>query len=211
MNAATLQAAMPGLPRAKADEYVGFLNAAMREFQVTSIIRSRHALAQVGHESLSLRYFEEIASGAAYEGRKDLGNTQPGDGVRFKGRGPIQITGRTNYTTIGRMLNLDLVGNPPMAANPRHAFRVSFAWWFNAGCNGIADRGAGDDVVVALTRRINGGTNGLADRRSRFAAVGRLGNAILPGAETTIEEEEETSRASGMQYVASNMFPVGFK
>lgn len=150
----------------------------MREFGVTNQPRARMYLAQVGHESVSLRYFEEIASGAAYEGRRDLGNTQPGDGVRFKGRGPIQITGRHNYTLAGNALKLPLVSNPPMAADPKHAFRVSTWWWWQAGLNPISDR----NDVLGATRRINGGTNGLADRQNRWNAIGRLGAAILPGA-----------------------------
>ena len=58
---------------------------------------------QLAHESVSLRYFEEIASGSAYEGRRDLGNIHPGDGVRYKGRGPIQLTGRSNYRVAGEI------------------------------------------------------------------------------------------------------------
>jgi predicted chitinase len=178
MNVDTLMAAMPGLGRARAQECVEHNNAAMREFRIDNTARARMWLAQIGHESASLRYFEEIASGAAYEGRRDLGNVQSGDGVRFKGRGPIQITGRANYTAASRALGLDLVGNPTLAAAPRVAFRISAWWWANAGVNAIADR----NDVTAATRRINGGLNGLADRQSRWNAIGRLGNAILPGA-----------------------------
>ncbi len=68
----------------------------MNENGINTPLRRVHFFAQIGHESKELIYSEEIASGRAYEGRFDLGNTQPGDGVRFKGRGLIQITGRAN-------------------------------------------------------------------------------------------------------------------
>jgi predicted chitinase len=176
MDVATLQAAMPGLATAKATEYLAPMEAAMAEFGVTSELRSRMWLAQVGHESLSLKYFEEIASGAAYEGRKDLGNTQPGDGKRFKGRGPIQLTGRANYTTAAKALNLPLVDNPPMAADPKYAFRISAWWWEAHGLNPISDKAD----VTAATRRINGGLNSLADRQSRYERARALGPRVIP-------------------------------
>ena len=177
MNVDTLCKAMPGLSRSLAQSYLGPMEAAMREYQITNVHRIWMWLAQVGHESVSLRYFEEIASGAAYEGRADLGNTQPGDGVRFKGRGPIQITGRSNYTNAGNGLSLGLVSNPPMAADPKHAFRVSAWWWKTHGLNEISDR----DDVQGATRRINGGLNGLSDRQSRYNTCRALGNAVLVG------------------------------
>jgi predicted chitinase len=177
MNVDTLCAAMPGLTRSKATEYLPHMEKAMNEFAITNVHRSWMWLAQTGHESVSLTYFEEIASGAAYEGRKDLGNTQPGDGKKYKGRGPIQITGRTNYTQAGAALKLDLVNNPQIAAQPVHAFRVSAWWWKTHGLNEISDR----DDVVAATKRINGGTNGLSDRQSRYNKARALGNAVIPG------------------------------
>jgi len=177
VNTDTLMAAMPGLPRDKAQAYLAPMETAMREFGITSQPRACMWLAQTGHESLSLRHFEEIASGAAYEGRKDLGNTQPGDGKRFKGRGPIQITGRFNYTEAGKALGLPLVTQPQLAAQPQHAFRVSAWWWRKHGLNEISDR----QDVTAATRRINGGTRGLADRQSRYARCRALGAAVVPG------------------------------
>lgn len=177
MNIDTFLRAMPGLSSAKAQQYLGPMEAAEREFGVTTVPRARMWLAQVGHESASLVYFEELASGAAYEGRADHGNTQPGDGVRFKGRGPIQITGRANYAQAGQALGLPLVQDPPMAADPRYAFRVSAWWWKTHGLNELAD--AGD--VVGATRRINGGLNGLTDRQQRFDRCQALGNGVLPG------------------------------
>lgn len=176
MDVDTLLAAMPGLDRTRATGYLGPMEAAMCEYGITSEARARMWLAQVGHESVSLRYFEEIASGAAYEGRSDLGNTQPGDGVRFKGRGPIQITGRSNYTSAGNALGLPLVSNPPMAADPNYAFRVSAWWWATHGLNEISDTGD----VTAATRRINGGYNGLSDRQNRYATVRNLGSKVIP-------------------------------
>lgn len=176
MNVDTLLAAMPGLTRTLATQYLPPMEAAQREFQITNELRSRMWLAQVGHESASLRYFEEIASGAAYEGRSDLGNTQPGDGVKYKGRGPIQITGRANYTQAAGALGLDLVNRPTMAADPQHAFRVSAWWWQAHGLNPLAE---GADAVRTCTRRINGGYNGLADRQSRYDRATGLGAKVI--------------------------------
>src|SRR5918992_3196345 len=110
----------------------------MREHEITTPVRARMFLAQVMHESAALRYFEEIASGAAYEGRRDLGNVRPGDGRRFKGRVPIQLTGRANYTLFGKLLGLDLVGRPEIAATPRVGWRTSALFFQRRGCNPAA-------------------------------------------------------------------------
>lgn len=177
MDIATMRAALPGLDDGRARQMHPPMEGAMREFQITSAMRSAMWLAQIGHESNSLRWMEELASGAAYEGRRDLGNTQRGDGVRFKGRGPIQLTGRANYTRAGQALKLNLVGNPGLAAQPQHAFRVSAWWWKTHGLNEISDRGD----VLGATRRINGGTNGLNDRRRRYDIACRLGDRVIPG------------------------------
>jgi putative chitinase len=104
---------MPNLGQAKASQYLPHLNRALGEGQINTCKRKSAFLAQIAHESAQLRYFEEIASGAAYEGRRDLGNTQPGDGRRFKGRGPIQLTGRANYQRAGQALGLNLVATQP--------------------------------------------------------------------------------------------------
>jgi predicted chitinase len=177
MNVDTLLKAMPGLARARAQTCLPYMETACRKYSITTQARLWMWLAQIGHESVSLRYFEEIASGAAYEGRKDLGNTQPGDGKRFKGRGPIQITGRYNYTAAAKALGLNLVGNPAMAAQPQYAFHVSAWWWGTHGLNTFSDK----QDVTGATRRINGGTNGLADRQSRFTRCKNLGGAVLLG------------------------------
>lgn len=117
-------------------------------------------LAQIAHESGSLRYVRELADGKAYEGRKDLGNVMPGDGVRFKGRGLIQITGRTNYQKVGNFLHYDFIADPEGLEKP-YAAVLSAGWfWLTKGLNELADR---EDFKL-ITKRINGGYNGLSDR-----------------------------------------------
>ena len=104
--------------------YVEPLNAAMSEFDIDdNVERETHFLAQVAHESGGFNYVRELASGEAYEGRASLGNTEPGDGVRFKGRGLIQITGRENYHACGIALGLDLTENPELLEEPLNAAR----------------------------------------------------------------------------------------
>lgn len=155
---------MPSLPMSKAKAYLPFLNRAMAEAKINTKPRKAMFLAQLAHESVSLRYFEEIASGAAYEGRRDLGNIHPGDGVRYKGRGPIQLTGRSNYRAAGRALGLPLESKPKMAAQPSVGFRTAAWFWTSRGLNRYADQGNFREV----TRRINGGFNGLSDRLAYY-------------------------------------------
>lgn len=170
VTAGDLTRIMPGLSRSKAHKVEPYLNRAMVEFGITTPKRQAAFLAQLGHESGSLKYFEEIASGAAYEGRTDLGNTHPGDGKRYKGRGPIQLTGRANYRAAGRALGLPLEKRPGMAARISVGFRTAGWFWKTHGLNGLADRGAFDTI----SRTINGGDNGLQDRRDYWARAKRV-------------------------------------
>jgi len=140
---------------------------AMDEFEINTPLRQAAFLAQIGHESGQLRYVLELASGAAYEGRKDLGNTQPGDGPRFKGRALLQITGRSNYAKCGAALGLDLIAHPELLEQPINACRASAWWWKSHGLNELADEGMAGFGVI--TRRINGGANGMADRLALFS------------------------------------------
>ena len=149
-----------GVPSSIARREAPLAIAAMLERGITSRARARDFLAQVLHESGGLRWFEEIADGSAYEGRTDLGNVRPGDGRRFKGRGPIQLTGRANYRWAGRALRLNLEGHPGLASSHRIGWRIAALYWQARGLNALADRGD----FLGITRRINGGTNGWADR-----------------------------------------------
>src|SRR6185503_368688 len=163
-----LRQIMPNCPAAKRADYLPFIQQAMAEFGITSYLRETAFLAQLAHESAELRYMEEIASGAAYEGRRDLGNTQPGDGKRFKGRGPIQITGRANYKAVGDALGVDFIAHPEWAALPEYGFRTAAWFWTSRGLNALADQGTLDSFK-RITRKINGGLNGWGDRVIRWA------------------------------------------
>ena len=174
-----LHTIMPELPAAKSATLFPFLAAAIREFAIDSPARTAAFLAQLAHESAQFRFMEEIWGPTSAQQRyeppaklaADLGNTEPGDGQRFKGRGPIQITGRANYQRFGELLALDLLTDPARAALPEVAFRIAGLFWSKKGLNEIADV-ATDDAFREITRRINGGFNGLADRQ-RFYAVAR--------------------------------------
>jgi putative chitinase len=140
---------------------------AMRRFGVGKTpIERAHFLAQVAHESMNFFYKEEIASGRAYEGRRDLGNIYPGDGMRFKGRGYIQLTGRENYTRFGKMVGSDLVANPLLAATKHYADIPCLFWKVN-GIYAYA-RNSSAAALEKVTRKINGGTNGINDRAAKF-------------------------------------------
>ena len=116
-------------------------------------LRLAHFMGQCAHESLGFKAMEEIASGAAYEGRADLGNTQPGDGKRYKGRGPIQTTGRANYRRDGRALGIDLERHPKLLSTPSLGLMASTLFWSRMGLNAWADQ----DNGAACSRGVNRG------------------------------------------------------
>ena len=151
--------------KARIPAFIEPLNAAMHEFHINSPIRQAAFIAQIAHESGELRYVEEIASGSAYEGRKDLGNTQPGDGMKYKGRGLIQITGRNNYLECGKALGVDLVTQPELLETNDLACRSAAWFWASHGLNDLADKGD----FERITKRINGGYNGLKERQAYYA------------------------------------------
>jgi putative chitinase len=139
--------------------YTDMLNATMDKYEINTPLRQAHFLAQLIHESGSFAYTTELDSGEAYEGRPDLGNTQPGDGPLYKGRGFIQLTGRANYALYGLALGVDLTAQPELVATDYPA-DVAGWFWSNHSINALADA----DNVNAVTRMINGGYNGLQDR-----------------------------------------------
>lgn len=168
IDAAKLRAIMP-YAGARADVFVLPLIAAMEAYAIDTPARTAAFLAQVGHESGQLRHLREIwgptPAQRRYEGRADLGNTEPGDGKRFMGRGLIQITGRKNYLLCGFALELDLVAQPELLEQPVAAAASAAWYWHNRNLNRYADA----DDFVGLTRAINGGTNGIADRRALWS------------------------------------------
>ena len=152
--------------RERLEQFIEPLNAAMREYAIdANPAREIHFLAQIAHESGGFHYVREIASGAAYEGRKDLGNTEPGDGEKFRGRGLIQITGRANYASCGVALGLDLLAHPELLESPVNAARSAAWFWDSRHLNELADRGDSKGI----TKRINGGLNGYQDRLTYLA------------------------------------------
>lgn len=156
------------MPYSTADnraKFAGPLNDAMARYSIDTPKRQAAFIAQIAHESGSLRYTREIASGAAYENRLDLGNIHPGDGVRYKGRGLIQITGRDNYYRLGLSLGVDLIANPELLEAPEYAALSAGWFWNERGLNDLADA----NKFEMITRRINGGLNGLKDREQFFA------------------------------------------
>jgi len=171
-----LQRVCPSVTDERAQSLARDLGQAMHEFNIDTPVRAAAFIAQVAHESGEFRFREEIASGSAYEGRRDLGNTQPGDGVRFKGRTFIQVTGRANYAAISKALDHDFIAHPAELAEQTWAARGAAWWWSTHGLNAIADRGNFD----AVTQRINGGQNGAADRRKYHARANAVARFLVP-------------------------------
>ena len=172
-------------------------NEAMVAAGVTTVRRAAMWCAQLGHESVGLRYMREIwgptPAQRGYEGRVDLGNTRPGDGKRFMGRGPIQVTGRHNYTSLSQWAHKEglvptptfFVDNPTELEKPRHGFLGAVWYWTTQRpLNQLSD--AGD--LTGATRAINGGTNGINDRRARYNRALALGEALLPERFSTVEK-----------------------
>jgi predicted chitinase len=178
MTTEQLRAIMPHLSDKKCSELFPFLGAAMTEFRIEGPRRAAAFLAQLAHESGEFRFMEEIWGPTDAQRRYEpttklseaLGNTAAGDGRLFKGRGPIQLTGRANYRRFGDLLTVDLVADPARAAKPDVAFRIAGLFWSRNGLNELADL-ATEDAFKEITKRINGGTNGLADRQKFYAVA----------------------------------------
>jgi putative chitinase len=147
--------------------FSGELLKVFDRYKINNFLRQSHFLAQIGHESAELRYCEEIATGRAYEFRKDLGNFEAGDGVKYKGRGLIQLTGKYNYSAYQKHLKLkndprDIIENPQIISRDTD-LSVDVAGWFweKNNLNEFADK----DDLKSITQKINGGLNGFQDRK----------------------------------------------
>jgi len=158
------------------------LAATLDAYDINTRLRIAHFLGQTCEESAGFRTTEEFASGKEYDGRTDLGNTQPGDGPRFKGRGLLQLTGRANYADYGKALGVGLVNNPTLAAQPALSLKIACEYWKRHNINADCDR----DDAQAVTRKVNGGLNGLSERiaftQKAKTAVARLQAVQLSGA-----------------------------
>jgi predicted chitinase len=181
-----LRRIMPALVAARRTAFLPFVQSALAEFAIDRPARTAAFLAQLAHESGQLRFMKEIWGPTDAQRRYEppstlatkLGNTETGDGKRFKGRGPIQITGRDNYRRYGDLLGVDLVASPAQASTPSLAFRIAGLFWSRNGLNELADEVTAD-AFKTITKRINGGLNGLADRE-RFYAVAREVLSVVP-------------------------------
>lgn len=176
-----LRQAMPGITDKALELSLGALISSMREMKIDQGPQRISAfLGQLAHESGQLRFMTELWGPTQQQLRYELpsslaqrlGNTQPGDGYRYRGRGPIQITGRANYRKYGMMLGLPLEDHPERAAWYGVGCRIAAAYWLDHGLNEIADENSLDSIK-RITRIINGGQNGLASRL-RFTNLARV-------------------------------------
>ena len=166
---------MPRLAPAKRALYLPALNLAMQSYGINTVRRTASFVAHLAHESDEFRRMEEpwgpTAVQRGYEPPAELanklGNVRAGDGKLFKGRGPLQITGRANYSRYGGLLGIDLLANPALAATPAVAFATAGMYWQTNGLNELADEGE----LALITRRLSGATTSLAKRLTYFAAA----------------------------------------
>ena len=152
-------------------EIIGPLATAMNEifpeYEINNDLRIAHFIAQAAHETAGFTTLNELGGPSyfkRYDGRKDLGNTHPGDGNLYHGRGIFQLTGRANYRRYGAKLGLDLEGSPNLAAVPGVSLRVALEYWNDHKLSPLAD----EDDIEAITKRINGGLNGIDDRQENL-------------------------------------------
>lgn len=194
LTLAQLLEIMPAADKTRAAEFLSHINAAMQEYAITTPARQAAFLAQIAHESGSLRYVREIADGSAYDRRADLGNTRPEairlakeagttPGRMYRGRGLIQITGYDNYRacSLGLLQVPDMLcEHPEMLEMPTLAVRSAAWYWDSRRLNAFADAGQ----FETITRKINGGLNGQADRLAYYEraqrALSRKEEAVAP-------------------------------
>jgi putative chitinase len=189
-----LRAIVPTLSYARATQIINSLNVAMNEAEINTPIRIASFVAQLAQESQGLTVFEEnlnysaaglrktfkkyfteaqardyahkpvLIADRVYANRMGNGNEASGDGWKYRGRGPIQITGYENYVKYGQALGIDIADNPELASQPNIGFRLAGAYWKINKLNSRADR----EDIVGITKVINGGTKGLAERKALY-------------------------------------------
>jgi predicted chitinase/uncharacterized membrane protein YeaQ/YmgE (transglycosylase-associated protein family) len=165
VNLVTRQQAESVYGRKMSDQQFNDLNSCLQRFEINTVPRIRHFLSQTAHESGGLRWMEELASGSAYEGRRNLGNTSPGDGRKYKGAGVIQLTGRHNYQKFADFIKDQNVMQGHSYVAQVYPFNSAGFWWKNNNMNALCDRGG---TVKEVTKKVNGGYNGLSDRQRYY-------------------------------------------
>ncbi len=173
--------AFNGTSKNKTDKklFLQALPAILGAYKMTNTFRLVHFLGQTAHETGNYFYEEEIASGEKYNGRSDLGNKQPGDGPKFKGRGFVQLTGRHNYTLFQKKTGVDFTSTLDAARKvlqPQYLWS-SAGWYFleqRPKFFGVADQGINNNTILPISKFVNGGTNGLADRQKKTFHFGSL-------------------------------------
>ncbi len=141
------------------------LNSCLEKFNINTPARIRHFISQCSHESCCGTYTKELADGTAYEGRKDLGNTQNGDGKKYKGAGYLQLTGRSNYQALANYLGDQSVMQGVDYVATNYPWTSAGFWWYKNNMNALCDNGV---TCKEITYKVNGGYNGLEDRQNYY-------------------------------------------
>ena len=183
----------------------GVLNALTAE-GITDPVARAQILAQTAHESGGFKYTQEIGDVSyfqKYEGRKDLGNIYPGDGVRFIGRGFLQTTGRTNYQQFKDEFGVDVINNPETLAEPQYAAK-SALFWFKKNAKKVERLSGGDwSNTEGVTRAVNGGLNGLKERLAYFESFVNDPDVVGPRALQAPTTQGTTLAQASEQVIAS--------
>lgn len=171
IDASSLRAMFPAAG-ARLTPFLPHFKDALAFGEINTPARQAAFLAHLAHESGEFRWLEELATGADYEGRADLGNTDDGDGERYKGRGPIQITGHAAYMACGAFMGVDLLAKPELLLQPEYGMRSAAWFWryYKPPLNRCADRG----WFQVTTRLVNGGLNGWPARLAYYQRNRRL-------------------------------------
>lgn len=185
------------------DALAEVMTGTFQQYQINSRLRLAHFLAQACHEAAgfttTVEFWGPTPAQLGYEGRKDLGNTQPGDGKRYMGRGIFQLTGRANYISMGDKLKLDLVGTPDLAAEPATSLLIGCEYWNSRNISPLADA----DDLYGVTRKINGGKNGIEDRRVNLTRAKAALARVEPVTTTNQKTMPTLRRGSKGEEVAS--------
>lgn len=209
---AQLKTIMPNMPAARRALFLPVLNQTMQAYAIHNTRRAAAFLGQLAHESGEFKYMEEIWGPTAQQRRYEppstlatqLGNTRVGDGKRYKGRGPIQITGRANYKRYGELLGLNLVAQPELVATPGVGLSAAGMFWRTNGLNTLAD----SQDYREITRRINGGYNGWEERLRYYELAKRVLGAGFSVAKDAVVPLPTTAKARSAALAVPFAVPV---